>query len=266
MISAICAKCQILLVEANNNSDANLGLAVNEAVTPRRRRGLQQLRRRRVPNPRAVKAPPTTTIRVSRSSRAPATKATAWSSRRPPDTSRPWAARALTQLTDTGTRDGSESAWSGAGAGCSAYEPKPSWQQDIGCQNRSVADVSAVANPETGVWVYDSYQARGWEIYGGTSVASPIIASFYALAGNPRGSSATPAEFPYSNQGSLYDVTSGSDGSCSPAYLCTAGAGYDGPTGLGSPGDPPDSIAAFRQGSAPPRLRRHRSRRARRPA
>ena len=39
---------------------------------------------------------------------------------------------------------------------------------------------------------------------------------------------------PYSNTGSLFDVTSGSNGNCG-SYLCNAQAGYDGPTGLGSP-------------------------------
>jgi subtilase family serine protease len=101
-----------------------------------------------------------------------------------------------------------------------------------------VADVSAVANPSTGVAVYDSYayQAQsGWLQFGGTSVASPIVAAVYALAGNT--ASLTYGSYPYSHSTSLYDVTSGNNGSCvlSPAYFCTAGAGYDGPTGLGTP-------------------------------
>jgi hypothetical protein len=70
-------------------------------------------------------------------------------------------------------------------------------------------------------------------VFGGTSVASPIIASVYALAGN--GASVTYGSYPYAHTTSLNDVTSGSNGSCSVAYLCTAGAGFDGPTGLGTP-------------------------------
>lgn len=134
------------------------------------------------------------------------------------------------------TRGWSETAWSGAGSGCSAYDPKPSWQKDPGCGNRTVADVSAVADPNTGVAVYDSYAyqgASGWLVFGGTSVASPIIASVYALAGNA--SSVTYGSYPYGNTSSLNDVTSGSNGSCGGSYLCTAGTGYDGPTGLGTP-------------------------------
>ncbi len=143
-----------------------------------------------------------------------------------------------------------ETAWSGAGSGCSAYEPKPSWQQDTGCAKRTVADVSADADPNSGLGVYDTYNTcgsssycdflislgaaqglDGWAQVGGTSLSSPLIASVYALAGN----SVTASSYPYAHTGSLNDVTSGSNGSCSGSYLCTAGAGYDGPTGLGTP-------------------------------
>jgi subtilase family serine protease len=130
-------------------------------------------------------------------------------------------------------RGWTESAWSGAGSGCSAYVAKPSWQTDSGCVRRTVADVSAVADPNTGVAVYDStsYQgARGWMQFGGTSVAAPVVASVYALAGN----GAAPS-YPYGHASSLFDVTSGANGSCSVAYLCHGAAGFDGPTGLGTP-------------------------------
>jgi subtilase family serine protease len=149
-------------------------------------------------------------------------------------------------------RGWTETAWSGAGSGCSAYEAKPSWQHDSGCANRTVADVSAVADPNTGVAVYDTYNtcgsssycdiliqlglvtgADGWVQVGGTSASSPIIASVYALAGNT--GSVTYGSYPYSHTSSLFDVTSGSNGNCGGSYLCTAGTGYDGPTGLGTP-------------------------------
>jgi subtilase family serine protease len=150
--------------------------------------------------------------------------------------------------TASGARGWGESTWSGAGSGCSAFEPKPSWQHDTGCSKRTVADVSADADPNTGLAVYDTYNScgssglcdmliglgvvqglDGWAQVGGTSLSSPLIASVYALAGN------TTPGYPYSHTASLFDVTSGSNGNCSPAYLCTAGAGYDGPTGLGTP-------------------------------
>ncbi len=128
----------------------------------------------------------------------------------------------------------SETAWSGAGSGCSAYEAKPSWQKDAGCSRRTVADVSAVADPNTGVAVYDStgYQGRrGWFVIGGTSASAPLVAAAYALANN-----AATASYTYAHASSLFDVTSGSDGSCGGSYLCTAVSGFDGPTGLGTPG------------------------------
>jgi hypothetical protein len=71
-------------------------------------------------------------------------------------------------------------------------------------------------------------------VYGGTSASAPIIASVYALAGTP-GAADNPASYPYAHPGNLFDVTTGSNGSCSPAQLCHAGAGWDGPTGLGTP-------------------------------
>jgi len=132
----------------------------------------------------------------------------------------------------------SETAWSGSGSGCSSVEPKPSWQSFLaGCTHRVVADVSADADPNTGAAVYDSYGyygQRGWFQVGGTSLSAPLIASVYALAGN--GSSTTYGSYPYSHTSSLYDVTQGSNGRrCTPSYLCAAGTGYDGPTGLGTP-------------------------------
>jgi hypothetical protein len=108
-----------------------------------------------------------------------------------------------------------------------------------------VADVSAVADPNTGVAVYDSncnaFQQllgqcfKGWGVVGGTSASAPIVAGVYALAGNSA-SASYPSSIPYAAPtGTLHDVTSGSNGSCGGSYLCTAGAGYDGPTGLGTP-------------------------------
>src|SRR6185437_8322644 len=139
------------------------------------------------------------------------------------------------------TRGWSETAWNGAGSGCSADDVQPSWQSSVSritanCGKRAVADVSAVADPNTGVSVYDSFTYQGlsgWLVFGGTSVASPVIASVYALAGNA--SSVNYGSYPYSHTSSLFDVTSGSNGSCGGTPLCTAGTGWDGPTGLGTP-------------------------------
>jgi len=134
----------------------------------------------------------------------------------------------------------SESVWSGAGSGCSAYESKPAFQTDTSCSKRSIADVSAVADPNTGAAVYDSvrYSGRsGWFQVGGTSLASPLVAAIYALAGGvPSGTQANTV--PYANVNystNLHDIVSGSNGSCGGTYLCTGSIGYDGPSGLGTP-------------------------------
>ncbi|KUN17196.1 galactose oxidase [Streptomyces corchorusii] len=146
-------------------------------------------------------------------------------------------------------RGWSESVWDhdggGTGSGCSRYEPKPAFQRDTGCSGRTVADVSAVADPDTGVAVYDSYgDTGGWGVAGGTSASAPIIAGVYANAGTPAAGS-RPAVYPYATGGrGLHDVTAGANGTCAPAYLCTAGPGYDGPTGLGTP----DGLSAFTMG------------------
>ena len=145
---------------------------------------------------------------------------------------------------------GSSAGGEGTGSGCSGYETKPSWQTDSGCANRTDNDVAAVADPNTGVAVYDTYDQGGWLVVGGTSASSPIIASVYALAGLPSGGS-YPAQYVYEQHDSsnINDVTSGANGTCTPAYLCTGEVGYDGPTGWGTP----NGVSAFKAPSSTPR-------------
>ncbi len=141
------------------------------------------------------------------------------------------------------------SVWEGAGSGCSKIFAAPSWQSALaefastGCgAERSVADVAAIANPSTGVEIYDSTPEcpgapTGWGVWGGTSVASPIIAAEFALAGGSHGV-AFPAATLYSHLGDsedLYDVVSGGNGACGASVSCQGAVGYDGPTGVGSP-------------------------------
>src|SRR5262249_41249770 len=108
---------------------------------------------------------------------------------------------------------------------------------DTGCSRRTVADVSAVADPNTGVAVYDTYgfgrRGGGWLVFGGTSVASPIIAAVYAVANNT--GTINYGSYSYADLRRRHDVTSGSNGRCGGSYLCTAKPGYDGPTGNGTP-------------------------------
>ena len=133
-----------------------------------------------------------------------------------------------------GSRGWTETVWRGSGSGCSKF-PKPSWQSDAGCKYRTANDIAAVGDPATGVAVYDSYQQSGWIELGGTSVGSPLNAAIFALAGNASQLNAAQSFYQAKNQQYLYDITTGADGSCSPAYLCTGETGYDGPTGWGTP-------------------------------
>ena len=127
------------------------------------------------------------------------------------------------------TRGWTEGAWSSGGSSCSANIAKPSYQTSSACAKRMTADVSAVGDPNTGVAVYNA-GAGGWTVIGGTSASSPLVAGIYALyslGGQAPG-------WAYSNSSKFFDVTSGKNGSCG-TILCNAGAGWDGPTGIGTP-------------------------------
>jgi len=135
-----------------------------------------------------------------------------------------------TSLTrDAGVRGWTESAWAGAGSSCSNSIAKPSWQTSTACTKRMAADISAVADPGTGVAIYDS-ASGGWSTIGGTSAASPLVAAIFAQTGHTN----ITAQYIYQNAEGLFDVTSGTNGTCS-TELCKSGAGWDGPTGNGTP-------------------------------
>ncbi|MEU6890559.1 putative Ig domain-containing protein [Streptomyces sp. NPDC046557] len=248
MVSAVCPSCHILLVEANQPSMVDLGAAVNRAVT---------MGAKYVSNSYGGGEDSTDPTSDSSYFNHPGVAITVSSGDSGYGVEYPAASQYVTSVGGTsltrasGTSRGwSEAVWgssaggNGAGSGCSAYTTKPSWQQDSGCAKRTVADVSAVADPATGLAVYDSYQASGWNVYGGTSASAPIIASVYALAGTPAAGS-YPSSYPYAHTASLNDVTGGANGSCGSSYLCTAKSGYDGPTGLGTP----NGTAAFTGGT-----------------
>jgi len=236
MASAICPNCKILLVEASSNSMANLGKAVNRAAA---------MGANVISNSYGGNEYPSETSDEQTYFNHSGIAITVSSGDNGYGVEFPAASQYVTAVggtsltTSSSGRGWSETAWSSAGSGCSAYVSKPSWQTDTGCSRRTVADVSADADPNTGVAVYDSYGyygRSGWFVMGGTSVSSPIIAGVYALAGN--GGSVTYGSYPYghaSYTSSLYDVFPGSNGTCGGSYLCTAGTGYDGPTGLGTP-------------------------------
>ncbi|MFF5143573.1 putative Ig domain-containing protein [Streptomyces sp. NPDC013157] len=247
MVSAVCPNCNIILVEANSATDSDLGTAENEAVA---------LGAKFVSNSWGGSESSSQTSEDTSYFKHPGVAITVSAGDEDYGAEYPATSQYVTAVggtalsTSSSTRGWTESVWKtssseGTGSGCSAYDAKPSWQTDTGCTKRMESDVSAVADPATGVAVYDTYGGSGWAVYGGTSASSPIIAGVYALAGTP-GSSDYPAKYPYSHTSNLYDVTSGNNGSCSTSYFCTAGTGYDGPTGWGTP----NGTTAFASGTS----------------
>ncbi|MFE1878969.1 putative Ig domain-containing protein [Streptomyces diastatochromogenes] len=247
MVSAVCPNCSIILVEANSANDTDLGIAENEAVS---------LGAKVVSNSWGGSESSSQTSEDTQYFKHPGVAITvssgdsAYGAEYPATSQYVTAVGGTALTTSSNSRGWSESVWhtsstEGTGSGCSAYDAKPSWQTDTGCSKRMEADVSAVADPATGVAVYDTYGGSGWAVYGGTSAAAPIVAGVYALAGTP-GAGDYPAKYPYQHTSNLYDVTSGSNGSCSTSYFCTAGTGYDGPTGWGTP----NGTTAFTAGTS----------------
>lgn len=228
MVSAMCPECKIVLVEASSNSLANLAAAENEAA---------KLGAHAISNSYGGGESGTTSINASYNH--PGIAITASSGDSGYGVQFPASSQYVTAVGGTSlshasnSRGWNETVWTGAGSGCSTLYPKPSWQHDALCTTRMEADVAAVADPNTGVAVYgpSSTKRSAWMVFGGTSVAAPLIAGVYGS----NGGTVNYGSNPYSALSSLFDVTSGSNGSCGGTYFCTGGTGYDGPTGLGTP-------------------------------
>src|SRR6266851_2083645 len=250
MVSAICPNCKILLVEAKSPSFTDFAQAENYAAS----------QAKFVSNSWGSVAEFTGENSLDSAFNHPGVVITAASGDFGYGTQYPATSQLVTSVggtTLTGaspTTKGTETAWAGTGSGCSTLEPKPSWQTDTnattGCLNRTENDVSAVADPNTGVAVYDTFPntvglVSGYNQIGGTSVSTPIITSTYALAGTPTAGT-YPSSYAYQHTSAFNQITSGSNGTCEPtrSYLCNAAgslAGYNGPTGLGTP----NGVAGF---------------------
>lgn len=112
-----------------------------------------------------------------------------------------------------------------SGGGCSHVYPAPSWQTPLhgyelsGCKGyRMVGDIAADADPTTGMDIYTLYGGAGvWETVGGTSLAAPLIAGMWAVAGGAAGAQ-HPVQRLYDNQrmrrSSYFDVYTGANGFC----------------------------------------------------
>jgi len=226
LVSATCPDCKLLLVEATSPSEANFATAVQTAVTL---------------GAAAVTlswgGPETSTdaqyasafsqyangVLITTSSGSGGYQGGSW----PNSYDGVVSVGSTTLIKDTSSARGwTETAWSGSGSGCSAYEPRPAWQPEATtmCSNRMTADVAAVGDDSSVVAVYCS----GWE----SSVAAPdaVIAGAFTLLGV----SPDPQAI-WDNPGAFFDVTLGSTGTCPTSLWCNAGVGYDGPTGWGSP-------------------------------
>jgi hypothetical protein len=255
MVSAACPSCKILLVEAKSSSIPDLGTAVDTAVS---------LGAAAVSNSYGGPEWPDESlydyhynhpgVAITVATGDCGYNCAAGPTVNVPSVEFPSASQYVVAVGGTTlaqdssvVRGWTETAWGnargGAGSGCSLYEPKPSWQHDNGCANRTLADVAALADGPYGVAVYTSVQG-GWGAYGGTSVATPVIAAAYALAGGPAAGT-YPASTLYSHPSDFNDVVGGNNDvtehTCTVAYLCNGVAGYDGPTGLGTP----NGIGAF---------------------
>jgi subtilase family serine protease len=237
IVSAVCPHCKILVVEARNDSVANLAAAENTAARlgaevisdsfGTQESGYSQTYAADYDHPGHVivvangdlgftaanfPANLTTVTAVGGTELAKA------------DNARGWTEQVWNNFAGAG------------GSGCSAYVAKPAWQHDPHCAMRTVGDVAAVA---WDIPIYEKLQG-GWLTVGGTSVSAPVIAGVYALAGN---ASTVPLGYAYAHAGSLFDITKGNNdwfngaggATCGYDYLCVAKKGYDAPTGMGTP-------------------------------
>jgi subtilase family serine protease len=208
MVSAVCPNCKIVLVEANSPSFDDLGAAVDSAAS---------MGANAISN--SYYGPEwsgETAYDSHYHHQGVAITASAGDQASPfyPAASPYVTSVGGTSLSETAGA-WSESAWQYTGQGCSTYESRPNWQNGwTGCKTRATVDVAAVADPQTGVTMYDSSYG-GWLVAGGTSIGAPIVAAAYALSENPQG----PA-YSYGHRSGFYDIPP---------------SGYDTATGLGSP-------------------------------
>lgn len=233
-VSAVCADCKILVVQAKSASIADLGTAVATAAKQPGVVAISNSYGGGDLSDTTYGAPynhPNIAVTAS-------TGDNGYQGGSFPASSTYVTAVGGTSLTAaSNTRGWNETVWSGAGSGCSTVNTAlaAAAPYNTGCAKRAIADVSAAADPSNGgmaVYYPTSKNASTWAQVGGTSESSPIIASVYALSGNTTGYANA---IPYSHPANLFDVTSGSNGSCPTTQWCHARASWDGPTGLGTP-------------------------------
>lgn len=241
-VSAICPACKILVVQAKSNSFGDLGAAVNRAA--------QQPGVIAISNSYGGGDLKDSTygsfynhpgIAITASTGDNGYRGGSY----PASSSYVTAVGGTRLVTASGSRGWSETAWSGAGSGCSAYNTAVVSSTITGCSKRAIADVSAAADPDNGgmaVYWPATKTSSTWAQVGGTSESAPIIAAIYAISGKVGSAAGGGKPAVYANallysatSSNFFDITSGSNGSCTTTKWCTAGTGWDGPTGLGTP-------------------------------
>ncbi|HEX4010091.1 MAG TPA: hypothetical protein VHX62_08790 [Solirubrobacteraceae bacterium] len=235
-VSALCPNCHILLVEANSTGLSDMDAAVVTAAGA----GARQISASwstasSSPISGTYTFPGVAVVAATGDSGYDGPGSDAYPAALPGVTAAGGTTLSPSTSSAPSPRGFTESAWSlgggwGGGSGCDVAEAKPAYQSDAGCTGRSYSDVSADANPTTGLVIYDS-GSGGWMLAGGTSLATPLIAAFDAVTGI----GSTP-QWAYADSALLNDPTAGSNGACAAAiaYICNARVGYDGPTGVGS--------------------------------
>ncbi|MEO9139596.1 MAG: S8 family serine peptidase [Jatrophihabitans sp.] len=228
MVSAACAACRILLVEASTASMADLAAAVDYAATQRVSAISNSYGSTDSTHAAAYDHPGIAVVAAAGDS--------SYGSGWPASYSSVIAVGGTTLVRAANARGWSETAWKGTGSACAMGSRKPTWQSSATrCAGKAVTDVSAVADPATGVAAYVATPyggVKGWQVFGGTSAAAPLIAGVYAMSGRTAG---YPASYTWGHRTGLNDITRGTNGSCSTRLWCNAATGWDGPTGLGTP-------------------------------
>ena len=239
-VSAICPNCNIVLVEATTDGWSDLVTAEGTAADYP---GVDQISDSwgmmvpAAPSPLAFGYPNVSIVASSGDTGYQLSAGPQYPASEPNVVSA--GGTTLTTGSVSGYRGFTETTWAGAGSTCDTYVSKPSWQHGA-CTGRASSDVSADADPNTGLQLYDT-AGGGWLQAGGTSLSSPLVAAFEALV-RP---TAKTGQWAYSDASLLDDITVGKNdatpsedlyGTCSTLllYLCNARAGYDGPTGNGS--------------------------------
>jgi subtilase family serine protease len=227
MVSAACPDCKIVMVQATKNFNVSLGIAENRAAM---QKGVVAISN-------SFGGPPRRNQKYYNHPGIAITASTGDGGFNDPWAIYPASDTHVIAIGGTSVfKDGSkrgfhESAWAGAGSGCSRPNKPPKYQRAVktSCKTDATGDVSGPADPGNGglLIVYNGNTTQ----VGGTSESSPFIAAVYALSGHHGG---YPGKLPYRDTADLYDVTTGSNGSCGPP-MCDAGKGWDGPTGLGTP-------------------------------